>query len=130
MHDKNENKSILVVDDDEIQLDFIGNMLKTEYAIIKVKSGDEALEYLYDHSVPDLILLDILMPNMDGWEVFSKIREISLLEHVPIIFLTALKGTDEEKRGLAMGAADYVKKPIDKKELTARIKKALEKNQC
>ena len=127
MQYKNEKERILVIDDDTIQLDLITSMLQTDYAVSTAQSGNEALEYLFDHPGPDLILLDILMPDMDGWEMYNKLRELSLFEHVPVVFFTALNGTDEEKRGLAMGAADYVKKPIDKKELIARIKRALEK---
>ena len=65
------------------------------------------------------------MPNMDGWEVFNRIRGISLLTNVPIIFLTTVEGTSEEQRGFSMGAADYITKPFSRKELEERIKRVL-----
>jgi putative two-component system response regulator len=123
-----KNKTILLIDDDAIQLAYIENILKTEYAVIKTQSGGEALEHLYGGLVPSLIVLDILMPHMDGWEAFNRIRAISVLENVPIIFLTSLKGTNEEERALAMGAADYIMKPFNAKELMQRIQSAIEKN--
>jgi DNA-binding response OmpR family regulator len=122
-----KNQEILLVDDDEIQLALIEGILKTEYAVVQTKSGGEALGYLYGGSVPDLSLLDILMPRMNGWETFNRIRAISVLQNVPIVFLTSLEGTEEEKRALVMGAADYITKPINAKELMERIKNVIEK---
>ncbi|MDR2517364.1 MAG: response regulator [Spirochaetaceae bacterium] len=119
-------KKILLVDDDEIQLSFIETMLKKKYDVIAIKSSEEALGYLYRGLVPGLIVLDILMPRMDGWEMFNRIRAISLLRNVPVVFLTSLQGTDEEKRGRAMGAADYITKPFNETELMERIKTVLE----
>jgi DNA-binding response OmpR family regulator len=123
-----ESKKILLVDDDETQLLTAENILKNEYEIITAQSGKEAIEFLYEGLVPNLILLDILMPNMDGWEVFNRIKAISFLQNVPIIFVTAVKRTDEEKRGYEMGAADYITKPYNKAELTERIKTTIEKH--
>ena len=125
MNSKREKKVILVIDDDLIQLDYIDTMLNYEYEIYKAKSGEKALEYFHSGFIPDLILLDIVMPDMDGWEAFSKIRSISLFETVPIILITSLKGTIEEKRGRTMGAADYIMKPYTKNELLERVQKVL-----
>jgi putative two-component system response regulator len=122
-----ESEKILVVDDDKSQLLTAESMLKNEYEIITAKSGKEAIEFLYGGLVPSLILLDILMPNMDGWEVFNRIRAISFLQNVPIIFLTGLRGTDEENRGYEMGVVDYIMKPYNKPEFMERIKTAIEK---
>jgi putative two-component system response regulator len=92
-----------------------------------VKSGKDALEQLFKGIVPDLIILDILMPNMDGWETYGRIRAISLLHQVPIIFLSSISEQDEIDRAYAMGAADFVVKPHKEKELFDRINTVLEK---
>lgn len=121
-----KRKKILLVDDDEVQHQIAENMLKEEYTIIKASSGKEALDYLYNGNfVPNLILLDIMMPEMDGWEVFSRIKALSLLKNVPIVFLTALSATTEEKRAYDMGAAGFIIKSTDKETLMERIKKIL-----
>jgi putative two-component system response regulator len=119
-----EKKKILLVDDDEIQNEIAKNMLDDEYEIFMAKSGKDALNYLYDGSfAPQLILLDILMPEMDGWEVFNRIRAISLLKNVPIIFITSLNTTEEEKRAFDIGANDFIRKPLSRDDLMERIKK-------
>ena len=123
-----EIKKILFVDDDAIQHAIAENILKDEYEVFKAKSGSEALQYLYSNDfVPNLILLDILMPDMDGWEVFNRIRGISLLKKVPIAFLTALTESSDEKRAFEIGADDFIRKPYDKEELLTRIKTILDK---
>jgi len=123
-----EKKKILLIDDDVIQHHIAENMLKDDYEVFMTKSGKDALHYLYDGSfVPRLILLDILMPEMDGWEVFNRIKALSLLKSVPIVFLTAVNTTAEEKRAYEMGAADFITKPYVKEDLLERIKKVIEK---
>ena len=123
-----EKKKILFVDDDAIQHAIAENILKDEYKVFKAKSGSEALQYLYSSEfVPNLILLDIMMPDMDGWEVFNRIRGISLLKKVPIAFLTALTESSDEKRAFEIGADDFIKKPYEKEELLKRIKVILDK---
>ena len=121
----NKKKNILLVDDDEMQLSFAKNMLHDTYEVFTAKSGKEALDYLYHGLAPNLILLDILMPNMDGWETFNRIQAISLLQNVPIVFLTSINGLTEEKRALEMGAADYIVKPYSKADLINRLKNVI-----
>jgi putative two-component system response regulator len=121
-----EKKRILLIDDDEIQHQITGNMLSDKYTLFKAKSGNEALNYLYNGSfVPHLILLDILMPEMDGWEVFNRIKALSLLKNVPIVFVTSVNTTEEEKRANDIGAADFIKKPFTKNDLLERINKVI-----
>jgi DNA-binding response OmpR family regulator len=113
-HSENTRKKILMIDDDEIQLSTAELYLKDEYEIYKAISGEEALKYLYNNEVnPDLIMLDIVMPNMDGWEVFRRIKAISLLNNVPIVFLTSKDGENEKKRARTLGAVDYITKPYN-----------------
>jgi PleD family two-component response regulator len=124
----NEKKKILLVDDDEIHVLAAESMLKNEYEVFTAKSGKEALDHLIHGLVPHLLLLDILMPDMDGWETFNRIKAISTLQDVPIVFLTSLTDTTEEKRAFELGAADYITKPYDKDVLLDRVKKILEKS--
>jgi CheY-like chemotaxis protein len=121
MPDANVKRKLLLVDDDEIHLSITGNMLKSEYEIITAKSGKEALGYLLKGVVPSLILLDIIMPNMDGWETYNRIRGISLLRDVPIAFLTSLDGKEEAQQAQEMGAADFIPKTCKKEEFLTRV---------
>lgn len=112
-------EKILVVDDEEVTIKLI-SMILTEagFEVIKSYSAEDALRKAY-RMHPDLVLLDIMMPDMDGWDVCRRLRELS---DVPIIFVTALTRADDIVRGLEMGADDYVVKPYDTKELIARIR--------
>ena len=126
MGDDMEKKKIFLIDDEKFFHDIVITMLSDKYNVLAAKSGKEALMLLVQ-SKPDLILLDIIMPEMDGWETFHKIRGISLLQDVPIAFITFLseeKGREEAKR---LGAADYFMKPVDKKDFLNRIEKIVSK---
>jgi two-component system, OmpR family, KDP operon response regulator KdpE len=110
---------ILVIDDEETTVQLLTYLLeKRGFEIIKAYSAEDGLRKAYRHQ-PDLVLLDIMMPDMDGWEVCKRMREMS---DVPIIFLTAKSEVKDVVRGLEMGADDYVVKPYDNDELVARIK--------
>jgi len=124
-----ENRKLLLVDDDEIHLAITGTMLKGEYEIITAKSGKEALGHLLKGVVPDLILLDIIMPNMDGWETYNRIRGISLLRDVPIAFLSSLEGRNEAQQAQEMGAADFIPKSCQKDEFLTRIDAIIAKHE-
>lgn len=117
--------TILVVDDEQDLLDLIEYNLKKEaYNVLKAENGIEALEVVKAHN-PDLVLLDIMMPKMDGLEVCKKMRSDSDLRHIPIIFLTARGDEKTEVEGLDLGADDYVTKPISTAKLLSRIKAVL-----
>ncbi len=113
---------ILVVDDERRMVGFIRlNLEQDGYEVIEASNGTEALDRLRD-SLPDLILLDVMMPDIDGFEVLRMIREIS---QVPVIMLTA-KGEENDKvKGLELGADDYVTKPFSPRELVSRVKAVL-----
>ena len=121
-----EKKKILIVDDDETQLTLAGSILSADYETVAAESGIKALEHLYHGFIPDLILLDILMPEMDGFEVFNKIRAISDLQEIPIVFLTSLSSADNSRQALDIGAADFITKPYSKADLLRRIQSALD----
>ncbi|MDR0502091.1 MAG: response regulator [Treponema sp.] len=118
-------KKILIVDDSDIQLVVAEGILKAKYDVITAKSGKEALAILAKGLKPDLILLDILMPDMDGWETYNKINGISLLQNVPIAFLTSLSGIVERLRASRLGAADFINKPYDRVVLLEKVEKLL-----
>ncbi|MCL2266692.1 MAG: response regulator [Treponema sp.] len=128
MEKNGEMKKVLIVDDSEVHLVIAENILKTKFETITAISGKEALNLLAKGLVPNLILLDILMPEMDGWEVYNKIKGISLLQNVPIAFLTSLDGVREKLYASRIGAADMITKPYEGKELIARVEKMLEGN--
>jgi putative two-component system response regulator len=118
-----KKKKIYLIDDDEIHLTTAELFLKDEYEIYKANSGQEALDYITGNKfIPNLILLDITMPDMNGWEAFKKFREIDFLKNVPIVFLTAVAEDTEKKKAYKMGIADYIIKPFNMTELKSRIK--------
>jgi putative two-component system response regulator len=120
-------KNILLIDDDETQLTAAQVILADEYTVYIAASGNEALQYFYRGGcIPDLILLDIVMPDMDGWEVFNRIRGIGLLHNVPIVFLTAVSAAVEVNRALTMGAAGYITKPYDRETLLTRVRESIQ----
>jgi putative two-component system response regulator len=124
----NIQKSILLVDDDDLHLKNTELMLKDEYKIFMAKSGKEALEFLNnDQIIPDLILLDILMPEMDGWVVFDRIHDIAALEHTPILFYTSLEEESAKEKAYELGIFDYITKPCKKPVLLNIIKDSLQK---
>ena len=126
--DINSRKLILLVDDDEIQLAITESELKDEYEVVMVKSGEEALEFLgKNHVIPDLILLDILMPEMNGWEVFDKINDIATLKLTPIMFYTLLDEESAKEKAYELGAFDYITKPCEQSVLLDKIKNTIQK---
>ena len=115
--------TILVVDDEPINLQVVTNHLSVQnYAIVQATSGMEALAKIEQGFKPDLVILDIMMPKMSGYEVCQKIRERFPATEVPIIMLTAKEQVSDLVEGLSLGANDYLTKPISKHELIARIK--------
>ena len=118
---------ILVVDDDPNILQLITLYLTKEgFEVVQAKQGDEALRS-FKSAPPNLVLLDIMLPVMDGWQVCREIRKVS---NIPIIMLTAKDETFDKVLGLELGADDYIVKPFDTKELVARIKAVLRRFQA
>lgn len=120
---------ILVVDDEQYNLLLLTKRLtKLGYEVFQAKNGHDALKLLEEQGW-DLILLDIMMPDMEGFEVAKKVLGNSEQKEIPIIFLTAKTSIDSKLEGLTLGAVDYITKPFDFRELQARIKIVLEKNE-
>lgn len=125
-------KKIMLVDDEEDQVFGIKTALEEtygdEYEIIPAESGKECFNILEKDTVPDLILLDIMMPEMSGWEVYDKLRDNPAWQDIPIVFLTARTDRIAENAGEFLGD-DYIEKPVDVTELRARIERLLEQKQ-
>lgn len=117
-----KRRKILLVDDEERMVRFIRlNLEHDGFTVIEAYNGRQALQRLRDET-PDLVLLDVMMPDMDGFEVLEMIREFS---NVPVIMLTAKGEENDRVRGLELGADDYISKPFSPRELTSRIKAVL-----
>ena len=117
---KNHLASILLVDDDPTNLKFLQEVLKDEYKTYAAPSGERALSFL-EKVVPNIILLDIEMPQMNGYEVIKRIKEDPALRHLPIIFLTAQEGREKEQEAFELGAVDYILKPATPGVVKARV---------
>ncbi|MBN2648382.1 MAG: response regulator, partial [Prolixibacteraceae bacterium] len=126
-HDANTLKpTILVVDDNKRNLQVVGNILHEEqYKVAMAINGPTALK-LAAQLKPDLVLLDIMMPEMDGFEVCKKLKENEETREIPVIFLTAKVETDDVVEGFNLGGVDYITKPFKQKELLVRIKTHLD----
>ncbi len=124
--DESRNKTILIVDDSQDNLNILARILQDKYFILQALSGTSALEKARTLPRPDLILLDIMMPDMDGFEVILKLREHKDTSNIPVIFVSALADTGDEARGLELGAVDYIPKPYSVPVVRARVKTHLE----
>jgi putative two-component system response regulator len=113
-------KLIMLIDDDLTNLQTGKNALQADYNVMTVVSGKRALELL-EMKTPDLILLDIDMPEMDGYEVIKRLKANCSTRNIPVMFLTALNNADNEYEGFSLGAADYITKPFNEKILKKRI---------
>jgi len=118
--------AILIVDDEPANLSLLTHLLRPVYQVRAVNSGKNALRAAASEPYPDLILLDVMMPEMDGYEVLARLRNSPATVDIPVIFVTTLTDVDEEERGLALGAADYITKPIKPALLLARVRTQLE----
>lgn len=117
-------KTILIVDDTPLNIELLTEMLKDEYFVDAASSGEEALARI-ENILPDLILLDIMMPVMDGYEVCRRIKSNPHTSKIPVIFISALSDPGDEALGLELGADDYITKPIRQAIVLARIKTQL-----
>jgi len=121
-----KKQKILIVDDDSIHLEMVEEVLKEKYDVAIAKSGNEALALFYQGLVPQLILLDLIMPDMNGWDTYSRIKAISGLHDIPIAFFTVSSNPEDIKHANEIGAVDYIKKPYDKDDLLDRVAKILD----
>ena len=115
-----KNKVMIIDDDKEIHM-LMGKQLEALYTVVCASSGKEALDILKTEPLPQLILLDITMPEMDGYEVLNRLKSDSLLRDIPVVFLTGMADESSELKGLNSDVVDYLKKPIAGKLLLARV---------
>ncbi len=119
-------KTLLVVDDTPENLDVMGEILMRDYRVRVANSGARALAAAVTEPRPELILLDVMMPEMDGYEVLKRLRANPETHDVPVIFVTALDSTEDEARGIDLGAVDYITKPVRPAIVLARVHAHLE----
>lgn len=120
---------ILVIDDSPEILASLTALLRPHYRVLVSRTGNAGIETALRSPQPNLILLDVMMPEMDGYAVLMKLRESPFTCNIPVIFLTSLAGAEDEERGLEVGASDYLSKPIKPAVLLARVRNQLEAKQ-
>jgi putative two-component system response regulator len=117
--------TLLIVDDEPLNLAVLARLLHPQYRVLGARSGSSALDLL-THTLPDLILLDVMMPGMDGHDVLARLQADERTRTIPVIFVTALGAEVDEERGLALGAVDYITKPVKPAVVQARVRTHLE----
>lgn len=122
--------TILIVDDEPTNLSVLTHLLRTDYQLRAANSGASALRAAASEPKPDLVLLDVMMPGMDGYTVLEHLRASPATADIPVIFLTALADDLDEERGLQVGAADYLTKPIKPAVVLARVRAQLDAKQA
>jgi putative two-component system response regulator len=121
MSDQQSRLAVLAVDDSPENLDLVKGILGGDYIVKAAINGKMALK-IAEKQPPDLILLDILMPGMDGYQVCEQLKSNPATEQIPVIFLTGKDQTTDEARGFELGAVDYILKPVDPSILVAKVK--------
>jgi len=119
--DGEQKNSLLIVDDEDATLKVLTDILGSEYVLYTATDGASAIEKAQKY-LPDLILLDILMPGMDGYQTFSEIKKCVELRNIPVIFITALNSDEDQVKGLTLGAADYITKPFNYMIIELRVR--------
>ncbi|EQB2601803.1 response regulator [Aeromonas salmonicida] len=122
--------TILIVDDSPENLMVLTDLLSPTYRVLAAQSGEKCLRIATGNTLPDLILLDVMMPGMDGYEVLKQLRTSPETSRIPVVLLTALADSQSEEYGLSLGAADYITKPIKPAIVQARVRTQLEAKQA
>ena len=116
---------VLAVDDTPSNLDLLREILSEDYTVRVATNGEKALQLACRQPLPEIILLDIMMPGMSGYEVCQELKQDPETTPIPVIFVTAMAQVEDEQRGLALGAVDYITKPYDPEIVKARVKKEI-----
>lgn len=116
--------TVLIVDDTETNIDILLDILGEEYDVAVAMDGESALEAV-EEDLPDLILLDIMMPGIDGFEVCKRLKGNTETANIPIVFVSALTEAKEKRKGLDLGAVDFITKPFDSSEIQTKVKQHL-----
>ena len=117
--------TILVVDDTPENLSILAELLRDDYRVLVATNGPRALTLASSQPRPDLILLDVMMPGMDGFEVLERLRAKPECGEIPVIFVTAMNAQEDEELGLELGAVDYITKPLRPRIVLARVRAQL-----
>ena len=120
MLDIQKEFTILITDDEKFNLDILGRILSPTYNILIARNGERSLE-LARQNRPDLILLDVIMPDMSGFDVIVKLKECDITINIPVIFITGLTDAADEEKGFFLGAVDYIVKPFNRSIVKARV---------
>lgn len=118
--------SVLIVDDERVNIDLMVGLLKPDYRTLVATNGEQALKRAAGDPRPDIILLDVMMPGMDGYEVCRRLKAAPATAAIPVIFVTAMTDVGNEMAGFALGAVDYITKPVSPPIVQARVKAHLE----
>ena len=113
--------SILIIDDEKPHLNVLIHILNQEYTLYTAKDGQTGLDIAFEF-VPDIILLDIILPDINGYEVITHLKASETTKHIPVIFITGLVSGENVKKGMAMGAADYIPKPFSATTVREKVK--------
>ncbi|MCL2809748.1 MAG: response regulator [Treponema sp.] len=122
--DNVKRDSLLIVDDDTLNLMELTHIFQPFYKIYVAKDGISALK-IAQRSLPDLILLDVIMPDKNGFEVINELKSSETTKNIPVIFITGIVDKDSEKAGLTAGAVDYIHKPFDASNVRTRVREAM-----
>jgi CheY-like chemotaxis protein len=125
MTDANTKKVVLVVDDAPANLAILTEILKSTYQVRAAKSGVLALKIAHAPRPPDVILLDVEMPEMDGYEVCEKLKADETTRSIPVLFVTGHTQAEQEAKGMALGAVGYISKPVEPAVVLAKMAQAL-----
>ncbi|HEY7411400.1 MAG TPA: two-component system response regulator [Vicinamibacteria bacterium] len=122
--------SVLIVDDERVNIDLMVDLLRPRYRTLVATSGEQAVRRAQAEPRPDILLLDVMMPGMDGYEVCRRLKADDRTSGIPVIFVTAMSEVGDETKGFALGAVDYITKPISPPIVEARVKAHLENKQA
>ncbi len=126
MIDVTGKKTVLVVDDAKENLAILVEILKASYRVKVAKDGERALRISQASPPPDLILLDVMMPGLDGYETCRRLKADAATRHIPVVFITGHKDPEEETKGLRLGAVGYLSKPIDPATVLGKVADVLQ----
>jgi len=113
--------SVLIVDDERSNIRVLNSILNPDYTVYAASDGRDAIEAA-EEFLPDVILLDIIMPDMDGYDVVFRLKSSEKTKDIPVIFITGLDGKEDKKKGIALGASDYIAKPFIASTVKIKIK--------
>jgi len=121
-----EKHRVIIVDDEVVNLAILGKLLRDTYTVNVYKSGEELLTHIHKIEAPDLVLLDIMMPGLDGYQTLARLKEIEGMKDIPVIFVTSLDKSIDEEKAFTLGAVDYITKPFSPLIVLERIRVHIE----